>query len=184
MKQELSHSLRIWLLLTLITGVAYPFLVWIGGHGAWVWQCEGSPVLGPQGVVGSARVGQYFQDPGYFHGRPSATADHPYNALASGGSNWGPAHPDLRAVIQKMDHRTPSMLTMASGSGLDPHLSPEALYCQINRVASVHGLDSMTLHELIAMNVEGKLWGVFGEARVNVLSLNQQLDRLATRRLR
>jgi len=191
MKQALLNSLKVWFLLTLITGILYPATVWIGGHVLWSWQSEGSQLVGKSGLQGSAVIGQRFIAPGYFHGRPSATGDSTYNPLASGASNFGPSNPDLRDSIAARAkalcganpctaNGPPAQLLQASASGLDPEISPEAAEFQVARIALARNISSEKLLALIQAKTENRLWGIYGEPRVNVLLLNQELDRLAS----
>jgi K+-transporting ATPase ATPase C chain len=152
-------------------------------------------------VVGSALIGQLFTDDKYFHGRPSATntpnpndptknVDAPYNAANSGGSNLGPTSKmladRLQGDVDKLKAENPSMpvpvdLVTASGSGLDPHISPAAALFQVPRVAKARNMPEDQLRELVAEQTEGRLFGLFGEPRVNVLALNLALDSAAAR---
>jgi K+-transporting ATPase ATPase C chain len=137
--------------------------------------------------VGSRLIGQPFSDPKYFWGRPSATAPMPYNAGASGGSNQGPLNPALEdavkariAALKAADPGNgaaiPVDLVTASGSGLDPHISPAAATYQVARVARVRGLAPEAVQQLVAAHTEGRQLGFLGEPRVNVLALNLALD--------
>lgn len=138
--------------------------------------------------IGSELIGQPFTQPKYFWGRLSATAPVPYNAAASGGSNFGPLHPGLKdaaeariAALMK-DHpseaKIPVDLVTASGSGLDPHISPAAAEFQVPRIAAARNFKQVLIRELIQRHMEGRQFGVLGEPRVNVLRLNLELDRL------
>jgi K+-transporting ATPase ATPase C chain len=138
-------------------------------------------------VNGSKLIGQYFDRPEYFWSRPSATAPFPYNAAASGGSNLGPTNAALieavkarvavvRAADPRNDSPIPVDLVTASGSGLDPHISPAAAQYQIRRVARARGLDEAVVRDLVVQHTEGRQLGVLGELRVNVLLLNLALD--------
>jgi K+-transporting ATPase ATPase C chain len=180
--------LVIFALLTALTGFAYPALV--TGVGVWLFPAEvnGSLVARDGVTVGSALIGQSFQDPKYFWGRLSATAPMPDNAAASGGSNFGPLNPALgeaaqarvaalRAADPDNAQPIPVDLATASGSGLDPHVSPAAILYQVTRVARARHLDPAVVRRLALAHVEGRQWGVFGEPRVNVLMLNLDLDR-------
>jgi K+-transporting ATPase ATPase C chain len=140
-------------------------------------------------AIGSELIGQQFSAEGYFWGRPSATSPIPYNAAASTGSNYGPTNPtQLDAVKQRVESlrqseldehsAVPIDLVTASGSGLDPHISPAAADYQVPRIARVRGIDEDEVRRAIAENVEGRTIGLFGEPRVNVLRLNLALDEL------
>jgi K+-transporting ATPase ATPase C chain len=139
--------------------------------------------------IGSKLIGQQFASDKYFWGRPSATGPTPYNAAASTGSNYGPTNPtQLDAVKQRVEHLrstsgderspVPVELVTASGSGLDPHISPAAAQYQIPRIAKARGLGDYVVSRVVAENVEGRTLGLLGEPRVNVLRLNRALDQL------
>lgn len=177
------------LVMTLITGIAYPLLATGVAQVLFPHQANGSLIEKNGKPVGSALIGQYFDDPKYFWGRPSATAVKPYNGMASNGSNLGPTNPALRDVVQqriaalrKADPDTtvpiPVDLVTASGSGLDPHISPAAAQYQVARVARARHLSPAQVQEAIAKYTQGRQWGVLGEPRVNVLRLNLALDDL------
>ena len=174
--------------LTVLTGLVYPLLVTGIGKFAFPDQVSGSLVMRDQRAVGSSLIAQSFQEPQYFWGRLSATAPMPNNGSASGGSNFGPTNPALLdAVKGRIDALKaadpgntlpiPVDLVTASGSGLDPHVSPAAALYQVTRVARARHLDPVQLRKLVLAHVEGRQWGLFGEARVNVLMLNLALDR-------
>ena len=175
-------------LMTILTGLAYPALVTVIARAAFPAQADGSLVTGADGkVVGSRLVGQSFANPKYFWGRPSATAPTPYNATASAGSNFGPLNPDLaknaRGRIDALrqgglDANTPVPvdLATASGSGLDPHISPAAAEVQVARVAAARGKSVAEVRELVARHTEPRQFGILGDPRVNVLLLNLALD--------
>ncbi len=171
--------------MTLATGIAYPLLVLTVGQGVFPDQATGSLARREGKVIGSTLIGQQFEDPKYFRGRPSATSPTPYNAAASSGSNLGPSNP---ALLEAVEQRTgeirarfdadsvPGELVTASASGLDPHLSPAAASLQAEAVARARGLDRATVGALIARHVESPLLGFWGGERVNVLQLNLALD--------
>lgn len=173
---------------TVVTGVIYPLLVTGLAHVFFPQQAGGSLLYGADGeVVGSALLGQPFADPRYFHGRPSATGPTPYNAAASAASNQGPLHPALRAAATERiaalraanpasQGAVPADLATASASGLDPHISPEAARFQAARVAAARGWPIATVLARIEAHVQPRTLGALGEARVNVLLLNQDLD--------
>jgi potassium-transporting ATPase KdpC subunit len=174
-------------LLTLIAGVAYPLAVTGIAQVAFPAQANGS-ILGRDGKeLGSALIGQPFSDPKYFWGRPSATSPYPYNAGSSAASNLGPMNPALvEAVGTRLKalrdadpgntQPVPVDLVTASGSGLDPHISPAAAAYQLRRVARARGVDPGAVQELVARHTEGRALGILGEPRVNVLALNLALD--------
>ena len=185
-KKQLKPALLIFILLTLLTGVLYPLVVTVISQLAFPAQANGSLIVQNGTVVGSALIGQPFTSPKYFWGRPSATSP-PYNAGSSGGSNLGPSNPALEdAVKARVDalHAAdptntlpvPVDLVTASASGLDPDISVAAAYYQVPRVARVRNLSEEAVRGLVASHIEGREFGVFGEPRVNVLSLNLALD--------
>jgi len=174
-------------LFTLVTGVAYPAIVTVVAQLVFPHQANGSLIVKDGTAVGSALIGQPFDDPKYFWSRPSATAPFADNAGASSGSNLSPTNPDLiKAVQGRVDAlraadpgntaAVPVDLVTASGSGLDPHISPAAVFYQVGRVAKARHLDETVVWQLVARHVEGRQLGVLGEPRVNVLALNQALD--------
>ena len=176
-------------LLTLLTGLIYPLIVTGIGKVLFPTQTAGSLVVHEGQVVGSTLISQSFQEPKYFWGRLSATSPMPNNASASTGSNFGPLNPALidaaKARIEALRAADPTNaapipvdLVTASGSGLDPHISPAAALYQVSRVASARHMNSDALRKQVLAAVEGPQWGLFGESRVNVLKLNLALDRL------
>jgi K+-transporting ATPase ATPase C chain len=165
-------SARALVFFTVLTGLVYPLVVLVAGQGAFGHQAQGSLISRGGKVIGSELIGQSFDQPQYFWPRPSATGPKPYNAEASSGSNLGPLHPDLKKPVAGM----PRDLWTASGSGLDPHISPEAARYQAGRVAGTRGMSLEAVGRFIAESTEGRQWGVLGEERVNVLKLNLALD--------
>lgn len=187
MKTLLRPAISLFLLLTVATGIAYPLAVTGVAKAVFPEQAGGSLVVKDGKPVGSALIGQNFADPRYFWGRPSATSPQPYNATASGGSNQGPLNPALidavkgridalKAADPGNDKPVPADLVTASGSGLDPHISPEATNYQASRVAKARGWPVAKVSALIEQYTEDRQWGLFGEPRVNVLKLNLALD--------
>jgi K+-transporting ATPase ATPase C chain len=188
MSQMLRPLLVLFVVLTVITGVVYPLAVTGFGKAVFPRQVSGSLVMRDGKAVGSSLIGQSFQDPKYFWGRLSATSPMPNNAVASGGSNLGPTNPALldavRARILALKTADPDNslpipvdLVTASGSGLDPHVSPAAALYQSTRVARERHVDVVSVQQLVLSNIEPPQWGFLGEARVNVLLLNLALDR-------
>lgn len=179
---------RMLLVMTALTGVVYPLLVTGAAQVAFPDEASGSLIHRDGQVVGSRLIGQAFASPGLFWSRPSATGPAPYNAAASTGSNLGPSNPALveafgaRAAALGAGAagapRVPVDLVTASGSGLDPHISPAAALWQVPRVAKARALDEARLRALVASHVEGRTFGVLGEPRVNVLLLNLALESL------
>ena len=184
---QLRPALSLFLVLTVVTGLAYPAAVTGLARALFPAQAAGSLIEHEGRVVGSTLVGQNFTDPGHFWGRHSATAPYPYNGAASGGANQGPLNPALidavkariaalRAADPSNDAPFPVDLVTASGSGLDPHISPAAAEYQVERVARARRLDPGVVRELVARHRSEAQFGLFGDARVNVLTLNLALD--------
>ena len=180
-------AVRLFLLLTLLTGVAYPLLVTGIAQFLFPTAAGGSLLRDGERVLGSALIGQHFTAARHFHGRPSATADRPYNAAASGGSNLAPSNPALmdavaervRALSAANPHaRTPIPIDLVttSASGLDPEISPAAAEYQVPRVATARGLPEAEVRAAVARHTRPRLFGVLGEPGVNVLLLNLDLD--------
>jgi K+-transporting ATPase ATPase C chain len=185
----LRPALTLFALLALLTGVAYPLLVTGVAQAAFPERANGSLVRVDGQVRGSRLIGQPFSAPGYFWGRPSATSPSPYDASASAGSNLGPTNPALRAAVRDrvaaLRAADPGNLTpvpvdlvTASGSGLDPDISPAAALYQTPRVARARGLEEARLRALVARHTEPRPLRLLGEPRVNVLELNLALDTL------
>lgn len=179
--------LVLFVLFTLLTGVAYPALITAIAQTVFHNKANGSVIMRDGKAVGSDLIGQTFDDPSYFRGRPSATGPTGYNAAASSGSNLGPTNPALldaikgrveaiRSAHPDQTKSVPVDLVTASASGLDPHISPAAAEFQVGRVAKARNLSEDKIRELIASNTEVRSFGVLGEPRVNVLRLNLALD--------
>jgi K+-transporting ATPase ATPase C chain len=189
MIKELKAAFVMLLLLTLLTGVAYPLVVTGIAQAVMPVRANGSLIVRDGKAVGSALIGQPFSSPKYFWSRPSATSPYPYNAAASSGSNQGPTNPALTdAVAARVkalrdadpDNQAPVPvdLVTASGSGLDPEISLAAARYQINRVAKARGLEGSKVQDLVAQYAQARQLGFLGEPRVNVLQLNLALDEL------
>jgi K+-transporting ATPase ATPase C chain len=201
MLKEIRPAIVILVLLTLITGLAYPLAMTAIAGVIFPKQAEGSLIERDGKVVGSALIGQEFKDDKYFHGRPSATtapdpADStktvpaPYNAANSSGSNLGPTSKALNDRVKedvdklKAENSSapvPIDLVTTSGSGLDPDISPEGALFQLPRVAKARQMPEDRVRQLITENTAGRLGGLFGEPRVNVLALNLALDAAASK---
>lgn len=186
MNTDIASALRpaavLLLLFTLLTGLAYPAVVLGIGQALFPAQANGSLVRNAAGtVVGSDLIGQGFAAPRYFHGRPSA-AGKGYDGQSSSGSNLGPNSQALidrvkdDAVATGLKGGIPADMVTASGSGLDPHVSPATAYAQVPRVATARGIGEAQVRALVDATVEAPLAGILGEPRVNVLRLNRQLD--------
>ncbi|XYI00251.1 potassium-transporting ATPase subunit KdpC [Sorangium sp. So ce1128] len=187
MLAHLRPALVLLLVLTGVTGFVYPLLSTAIAQAAFPEQANGSLVRKDGRVVGSSLLGQPFDDPRYFWGRPSATSPVPYAGQASAGSNLGPMNPALaeavkaridalRAADPESSAEVPVDLVTASGSGLDPHISPAAAEYQVRRVARARGLPEAEVRRRVAHHTEGRLLGLLGEPHVNVLLLNLALD--------
>ncbi|HTO90545.1 MAG TPA: potassium-transporting ATPase subunit KdpC [Candidatus Sulfotelmatobacter sp.] len=186
MRSELRPAILMVLVLSLITGVLYPLAVTGLAQALFPHQANGSLIVRGGRIVGSSWIGQSFDQPRYFWSRLSATSP-AYNAGASSGSNYGPLNPalfdavkaridSLRAADPDAKLPVPVDLVTASGSGLDPHISPAAAEYQVARVAKARGLSRDQVESLVARHTTKRLWGVIGEPVVNVLELNLALD--------
>jgi len=184
---ELRPALVVFGLLTMLTGIAYPLVVTGIGQAAFHDQVNGSIVQSGDRAVGSRLLGQPFSDPKYFWSRPSATGPQPYNGAVSSGSNQGPINPALEAAVRDRiaalhaadpgsTAPVPVDLVTASGSGLDPHISPAAAEYQVARVARTRKMTEADVREAVAAATDDRTFGVLGEPRVNVLELNLALD--------
>jgi potassium-transporting ATPase KdpC subunit len=187
---SLWTAIRMTLVLTVLTGIVYPIAMVLICNTILPWQAQGSFVARNGGVVGSALIGQNFSKAGYFHPRPSAAGDKGYDALNSGGSNLGPTNKVLidtvRSRLKELfesnpgtsPNQVPIGLVTASGSGLDPDISPAAAEYQVARIAKARGISEDAVRAVIAANTSGRWAGVLGEPRVNVLAANLALDKL------
>jgi K+-transporting ATPase ATPase C chain len=186
--KEIKTGIFLFAVLTMLTGVIYPAAVTVLAQAIFPKQSAGSIIYKTDGTpTGSESIGQQFSDPKYFWSRPSATADFPYNPMASGGSNLGPTNKDLIAQVGNrvkslrgngITAPIPADMVTSSGSGLDPHISPAAAEYQIRRVAKIRGLDEAKVRALVAQYTEDRQLGFLGAQRVNVLKLNLALDNL------
>jgi K+-transporting ATPase ATPase C chain len=201
MLREIRPAIVILVFLTLITGLAYPLAMTEIAGSIFPKQAQGSLIERDGRVIGSSLIGQEFKDDKYFHGRPSATtapdpADStktvpaPYNAANSGGSNLGPTSKALndrmKEDVEKLRAENPRAsvpvdLVTTSASGLDPDISPEAALFQVPRVAKARNMPEDRVRQLVTENTSGRLVGLLGEPRVNVLALNLALDTVARR---
>lgn len=187
MLTDVRRGALLFLLLTVVTGLVYPGLVTGLAQVLMPHQANGSLIIRDGKPLGSELIGQPVSDPKYFWGRPSATSPQPYNGLASSGSNQATTNPVLVDAVKVRiaalrtadpDNKAPipADLVTASASGLDPHISPAAAEFQVARVARERTVDAARLQALVAQHTEGRQFGLFGEARVNVLTLNLALD--------
>jgi len=189
MMRIVRNTLMSLLIFTILTGFMYPLAVTGIAQVLFPHQANGSIITKNGKPVGSALLGQQFDDPKYFWGRLSATSPYPYNGGSSSGSNLGPNNPDLLKVVQSRvqalreadpenNAKIPVDLVTASGSGLDPHISPAAAEFQVRRIANARGLEEEKVRILLSKYTEGRQFGILGEPRVNVLELNLALDEL------
>ena len=187
MKTLIRPLVVMFVVLTAVTGLAYPAVMTVFGQAVFPSQANGSLIEKDGKVVGSALIGQSFDAPKYFWGRLSATSPMPYNAAGSGGSNLGPLNPSLADQVKgriaalrdagtDLSKPVPVDLVTASASGLDPEITPAAAAYQVERVAKARNLTPDAVAQLVAANTSGRQFGVLGEPRVNVLKLNLALD--------
>jgi K+-transporting ATPase ATPase C chain len=201
MLREIRPAIVMILVMTVLTGLAYPLAMTGVAQLAFPHQANGSLIEKDKKVIGSALIGQAFTKPEYFHGRPSATSDTdpadstktvpaPYNAANSSGSNVGPTSKALiervQADVEKLKAENPKVpipidLVTTSASGLDPDISPEAAMFQVPRVAKARNLDEGQVRRLVQLHTDIRTFGIIGEPRVNVLQLNMALDGLKAR---
>ena len=189
MVSEWVRSVKVTLLLAVLLCGFYPALVWMVGKAAFPDQASGGMIYKDGKAIGAKLIGQSFSKPEYFQGRPSA-AGNGYDASASSGSNLGPTNKKLAdrlsSDVERLLKENPELvkgqipvnLVTASGSGLDPHISPEAAAIQVPRVAKARGLSPEKVADLVRIHTDGPQWGVFGEPTINVLALNLALDKI------
>lgn len=189
MKEQIRPALTMLAVLTVLTGLLYPLAVTGLAQLLFPHQANGSLIVRDRKVIGSELIGQHFDDSKYFWSRPSATSPFPYNAAASSGSNLGPINPALIEAVKARvaalktadlgnESPVPVDLVTASGSGLDPHISPAAAEHQVKRVARARALSENTVRTLVVQHTDARQLGFLGERRVNVLQLNLALDAL------
>ena len=184
MLNQIRPAIVLTILLSAVTGLAYPLAITGAAQAAFPAQANGSRIEANGLTVGSDLIGQNFSTPGYFWPRPSATGPDPYNAGASTGSNIGPTGKALvervaAAVTATGQASVPADAVTTSGSGLDPHISPQYAAMQLARVATARGVEISTVEAILAGVTEQPILGIFGEPRVNVLRLNLALDEAA-----
>jgi K+-transporting ATPase ATPase C chain len=200
MLREIRPAIVLVVALTLITGLAYPLAMTGLAQVLFPYQANGSLIVKDGKVIGSELIGQLFSEDRYFHGRPSATVkpdpndssktvEEPYNAANSGGSNLGPTNKALidrvKDSVDKLRAENPNApvpidLVTTTAGGLDPHISPAGALFQVPRVARARNISEDRVRQLVEQHVEGRLFGLLGEPRVNVLTLNMALDQAAT----
>lgn len=194
LKESISQFKKGFFLLVLflpLTGIIYPLIVTVFAQIIFPYQANGSLVKKNNRLIGSFLIGQSFSSPAYFWGRPSATTPYPYNGQSSSGSNLSPSNPALITVVKERIKRLnqfdeahhkkiPIDLVTASGSGLDPEISPFAAYYQAERIAKARNIPENIVIQLIEKHIQGRQFGFLGEPRVNVLELNLALDNIRT----
>jgi len=191
--REFTRAILIFVTMTVLLGLAYPFAMTGISQFLFREKANGSLVVSDNRVVGSSLIGQNFSDPAYFHGRPSAL-EKPYDASNSGGTNFGPSNAKfLEKVGQRIEEvrkkngldlavAVPADFVLASASGLDPHISVEAAMLQVPRIAKTRGLQESEVQDALRKTAENPLFGFLGSKRINVLRLNMSLDELSRRK--
>ena len=189
--RALLISIKMTIVLTILLGIVYPLAITGIANLVFPYQAQGSLIERDGKVVGSELIGQNFAAPGYFHSRPSAAGDKGYDASNSSGSNLGPTNKTLVSSVQQRlkdileanpgaaAKDVPIDMVTASGSGLDPEISPASAELQVARVSKARGLGEDDIRLLVRQNTRGRQYGVLGEAGVNVLTLNLALDKLS-----
>jgi K+-transporting ATPase ATPase C chain len=186
---QIRNALILFCILTVLTGIGYPLLITLIAQTVFPYQANGSLIAVEGKYCGSELIGQQFDDPGYFWGRPSATQPLPYNAAASAGSNYGPTNRELLSSIQKRvdalksfdadnDMPVPVDIVTCSGSGLDPDISLAAAWYQVPRIAQQRHISEEQVRSIVIRSTEDRQFGFLGEPRVNVLKLNLALDKI------
>jgi potassium-transporting ATPase KdpC subunit len=183
MKNNIYSSIIMLFSFSILLGFIYPISVVLIGEKLFPSKAQGSLLLSLDGTtIGSSLIGQSWNDPQYFSGRPSSID---YNPLSSGASQLGPINPALKIAINKnkakrsvMASNIPAELLLASGSGLDPHISPMSALVQISRIARIRGVSEDQIKQLVILQIEKKIWGILGQDRINVLELNYKLDQI------
>lgn len=184
--KQFRPAITLFIILSIITGIMYPFVVTWVSREVFAYQANGSLLVVNGQVIGSELIGQSFESNKYLWGRVSATADLPYNALSSGGSNFAPTNPQLISEVKdrlaKLNPASntpvPVDLVTSSASGLDPEISVAAAYFQMDRIAKARGMTVDQVEDIINQYAEYPLLGIWGEARVNVLKVNLALDKI------
>jgi len=187
--KKIKTALIMLMLFTVLTGLIYPAVVTCLAQLFFPWQANGSFIESNGKMVGSLLIGQSFANPKYFYGRPSATTPFPFNAESSSGSNLGPSNPDFLTTVKTrvanlqkensgVHQLIPVDLVAASGSGLDPEISPLAAFYQVPRIAKIRRMTEDSIRKLVSDSIQNRTLGILGEPRVNVLQLNLALDNL------
>ena len=187
--RHVKQAILVFVVFSVICGLIYPFLIAAVSQFLFPWRSNGSIISSGNRILGSELIGQKFDSPKYFHGRPSAT-DPAYNASASSGSNSGPSNAKFYDEVMKRIEQVrnenglpssisiPADLVLASASGLDPHISIESAMLQVKRIARERGLSVYEVEIIISQHIENRLLGIWGQPRVNVLKLNLAIDKL------
>ncbi len=187
--RHVKKAILIFVVFSVLCGFLYPLFITALSQFLFPWRSNGSIITSGNQILGSELIGQKFNSPKYFHGRPSAT-DPAYNANASTGSNFGPSNTkfleEVKNRVEQVRNENglpfntpiPADLVLASASGLDPHISVESGMIQVRRIAKERGLPETDVEKMVNQHIEGRLLGIWGQPRVNVLKLNLAMDRL------